>query len=185
MPETVGSKLMVYKGQATRTQGGHRKKDLMVNKRNKVVSIKAHKAGQDAFARNGLTAKSPRQMRKMRKMRNQIQPRKPSPRKRKRKSSPRKRKRKSSPKCKPWHEDLCDTGKCSNGKKCSDKRRCVSPKGPVWIRSGCKDIDSVKKRREDARKYKDEIKFDRVADSREWFKEKRTVFPPHLWSKLT
>lgn len=42
---TVGSKLKVWNGTAHKTSGGLTKKDLMLNKHGKVVSIKQHKAG--------------------------------------------------------------------------------------------------------------------------------------------
>ena len=42
---TIGSKLKVWTGTAHKTSGGLTKKDLMLNKHGKVVSIKQHKAG--------------------------------------------------------------------------------------------------------------------------------------------
>ncbi len=64
---TVGSKSMVYRGSAHKTSGGLTKKDLMVNKRGRIVSRKAHAAGKVAFKRNGLKAKTAAQMAEMRK----------------------------------------------------------------------------------------------------------------------
>jgi len=62
----IGTKLAVWRGQAHKTSGGLTKKDLMMNKRGKCVSIKQHHAGKKAFARNGLRPKSKDQMRAMR-----------------------------------------------------------------------------------------------------------------------
>ena len=62
----IGSRLMVWKGQADHTAGGLRKEHLMLNKRGKVVSIRAHKAGLIAFKRNGLKAKTGAEMKSMR-----------------------------------------------------------------------------------------------------------------------
>ncbi len=59
---TIGNKLAVFRGKADRTAGGLTKKDLMVNKRGKVVSRKAHEAGKRAFKRNGLQAKNAEEM---------------------------------------------------------------------------------------------------------------------------
>ena len=64
---TIGSKLMVWRGQAHKTSGGLTKGDLMLNKRGKGVSKKAHDAGKRAFKRNGLKAKSKEEMAHMRK----------------------------------------------------------------------------------------------------------------------
>ena len=62
----VGSRLMVWRGEADHTSGGLRKDDLMRNSRGKIVSIRAHKAGLVAFKRNGLKAKTKDQMKAMR-----------------------------------------------------------------------------------------------------------------------
>jgi hypothetical protein len=48
---TVGSKYEVYRGKAQRTSGGLTRKDLGLNKRGKVVSLKQAAAGKKAFKR--------------------------------------------------------------------------------------------------------------------------------------
>merc|ERR1712139_352250 len=48
----IGSKSRVLKGQKLKTKGGLRADDLMKNKDGKVVSKKAHIAGQKAFEKN-------------------------------------------------------------------------------------------------------------------------------------
>ena len=49
--KAVGSKLEVWKGKAKHTSGGLIKKNLMKNKRGKVISIKKHAAGLKAMKR--------------------------------------------------------------------------------------------------------------------------------------
>ena len=49
--KTVGTKLEVWKGKAKHTSGGLTKKDLMKNKRGKVISIKKYEAGLKAMKR--------------------------------------------------------------------------------------------------------------------------------------
>ena len=51
---TVGTKAQVYHGAADRTSGGLKKKDLMKNKRGRIVSKKQHAAGKRAYTRNKL-----------------------------------------------------------------------------------------------------------------------------------
>jgi hypothetical protein len=46
MKQRVGSKLMVFNGSALRTSGGLYKKDLMMNKRGRIVSKKKHELGK-------------------------------------------------------------------------------------------------------------------------------------------
>ena len=62
----IGTKLMVFRGQAHKTSGGLTKGDLMVNRRGKVVSKNAHAAGKIAFKRNNLTPKTKEEMKQMR-----------------------------------------------------------------------------------------------------------------------
>lgn len=66
---TVGSKRQVWNGTAKHTSGGLKKSDLMMNKRDRIVSKKQHAAGKRAFARNGLRKKSKADMEEMRNMR--------------------------------------------------------------------------------------------------------------------
>jgi hypothetical protein len=47
----VGTKAMVYHGTAKHTAGGLTRKDLMKNKRGRIVSRKQAKAGKKAFTR--------------------------------------------------------------------------------------------------------------------------------------
>jgi hypothetical protein len=42
--QVIGSKADVFNGTATRTSGGLRREDLMINRRNKIVSKKAYEA---------------------------------------------------------------------------------------------------------------------------------------------
>ena len=62
----VGSRLMVWRGEADHTSGGLRKEHLMRNRNGKIVSKKAHRAGLVAFKRNGLKAKTKDEMKAMR-----------------------------------------------------------------------------------------------------------------------
>ncbi len=48
---TVGSKAQVYHGTAKHTSGGLTRKDLMKNKRGKIVSRKQAAAGKKAYSR--------------------------------------------------------------------------------------------------------------------------------------
>ena len=48
----VGSKREVFNGTAEKTKGGLRKKDLVKNKRGRVVSIKKSEAGKKSFRNN-------------------------------------------------------------------------------------------------------------------------------------
>jgi hypothetical protein len=53
----VGSKRDVYNGTAEKTKGGLRKKDLVKNKRGRVVSIKKSEAGKKSFRNNHVMKK--------------------------------------------------------------------------------------------------------------------------------
>ena len=48
---TVGSKAQVFHGSAQRTAGGLTRKDLVMNKRGRIVSRKQMAAGKKAFSR--------------------------------------------------------------------------------------------------------------------------------------
>ena len=48
---TIGSKAQVFHGTAHHTKGGLTRKDLMKNKRGKIVSRKQAKAGKKAYSR--------------------------------------------------------------------------------------------------------------------------------------
>ena len=50
----IGSMRKVWNGTADRTGGGLIKKDLMINKRGKVVSKKSHASGAKRFKKSGL-----------------------------------------------------------------------------------------------------------------------------------
>ena len=62
----VGSKLQVWRGVAHHTKSGQTKKDLMKNRRNKIVSIKQHEAGKKTFQRNNLKPLTAEQMAELR-----------------------------------------------------------------------------------------------------------------------
>jgi len=47
----IGSKAEVYHGKAQRTSGGLTRKDLVMNKRGRIVSLKQQAAGKKAFSR--------------------------------------------------------------------------------------------------------------------------------------
>ena len=64
--KTVGSKLEVWRGTAKHTSGRLTKRDLMKNKRGKIVSKKKHYGGKRAFVRNGLQPKNREEMAEMR-----------------------------------------------------------------------------------------------------------------------
>lgn len=50
----VGSRAEVWHGTARQTSGGLRKEHLMKNKSGRLVSIKKHKQGKEAFSKNKL-----------------------------------------------------------------------------------------------------------------------------------
>jgi len=60
MIPTVGSKYEVYRGKALRTSGGLTRKDLGINKRGKVVSLKQAAAGKKAFKRLAAAGYAPK-----------------------------------------------------------------------------------------------------------------------------
>ena len=47
--QIIGSKAEVFNGTATRTSGNLRKEDLMINRRNKIVSRKAYEAALNRY----------------------------------------------------------------------------------------------------------------------------------------
>lgn len=49
--DAIGSKAEVYHGSAARTSGGLTRKDLTMNKRGRIVSLKQQAAGKKAFSR--------------------------------------------------------------------------------------------------------------------------------------
>lgn len=55
---TTGSKAQVFHGTAMKTVGGLRKADLMKNKNGRIVSIKKHQLGIEAYKRNKLKPKT-------------------------------------------------------------------------------------------------------------------------------
>ena len=64
----IGSKLQVWRGTADKTSGGLTKKDLVLNKRGKVVSKKQSEAGKKRFKENKLQPKSSEEMAELRDM---------------------------------------------------------------------------------------------------------------------
>ena len=64
--KAVGSKSMVFHGNAVHTSGGLKRDDLMRNKRGRIVSKKKHALGQAAFRKNGLKPKTAEELAAMR-----------------------------------------------------------------------------------------------------------------------
>ena len=64
--KSVGSKSMVWHGNAEKTSGGLRKEDLMKNKRGRIVSKKKHALGLVAFKNNNLKPKTAEELAAMR-----------------------------------------------------------------------------------------------------------------------
>ena len=62
----IGSKAKVWHATADHTSGGLRKSDLMKNKGGRIVSIKKHKQGVEAFKRNGMKPKTAAELASMR-----------------------------------------------------------------------------------------------------------------------
>ena len=54
----IGTKAKVWHGTALKTSGGLFKSDLMKNKNGRIISIKKHKQGIEAFKRNQLKPKT-------------------------------------------------------------------------------------------------------------------------------
>jgi len=63
----IGNKLQVWNGTAEKTSGGLTKKDLVKNKRGKVVSKKKQAAGKAAFKKNNLKPKTAEELKALRK----------------------------------------------------------------------------------------------------------------------
>lgn len=66
---SIGSKRQVWNGTATKTSGGLKKDDLMMNKRGKIVSKKKHAMGLKRFKENKLQPKSAAELAELRKRR--------------------------------------------------------------------------------------------------------------------
>ena len=64
--KSVGSKAEVWHSTAEHTSGGLHKSDLMKNKGGRIVSIKKHKQGVEAFKRNGMKPKTAAELDAMR-----------------------------------------------------------------------------------------------------------------------
>lgn len=65
----IGTKLQVYRGTRQKTSGGLLKKDLIKNKRGKIVSLKKHILGLKSFKVNKLTPKTSEELKELRKLR--------------------------------------------------------------------------------------------------------------------
>lgn len=64
--KAIGSKAEVWHGAASHTSGGLHKSDLMKNKSGRIVSVKKHRQGVEAFKRNQLQPKTAGQLAAMR-----------------------------------------------------------------------------------------------------------------------
>ncbi len=63
----IGTKAKVWHGTALKTSGGLFKSDLMKNKAGRIVSIKKHKLGVEAYKRNQLKPKTKEELAGLRK----------------------------------------------------------------------------------------------------------------------